>query len=220
MPRLKAPKTSPPHTSGDVTHSGLKARVVPQTTRWAPHAVASCFVAILMAYACHSGLAATELEPETGEVRSFLIGPTKLHGGTLALERGNGKVSQLRITTSGAVDDADLNATLAFFDRVLSRRQPVVIVWDLRVTAWPRMSASNLATIRSFVEAHLILWDTHVQAHAVILTSSIVRGIVVLLLRLFRPPQPHWVGKDLAGALDFLRHCCARPRSFVKHSYE
>ena len=213
----KAPQSlSKHHTEPEGLPSKAKGPL--RNSRWT--LAIACCIAAIVGYACLGALSASELEPETGERVAYLIGPKRIHGGTLALERGNGKMSRLRVTTAGALDDTDLNATLGFISQVLSRRQPFVIVWDLRVTAWPRMSASNMATISSWVAEHLIPWDTHVQAHAVILNSPIVRGIVGLFLRLFRPPQPHWVGKDLAGALGYLRDCCAKPRSFVKQNYE
>lgn len=107
-------------------------------------------------------------EPESGGRVQLIIGPKRLGAGVLQLERHSlgGHLPLLRITANSkrGFDDSDLAESLDLCTRVLARRQPFVILWDVRSVAWPRISPSQFTTVHKWIETHLVPWDTHVQA--------------------------------------------------------
>ena len=115
--------------------------------------------------------------------------------------------------------EASAAATHAFFDRVLRLRRPFTVLWDPRGVRWPHLTPRHLRIIRAWVDANAEKWDTQVQAHALLLTNPIVRGVARLVIRLFAPPQPLRIVTSEEEALEFARTCCPRPKSWVKASY-
>ena len=126
---------------------------------------------------------------------------------------------RLRVTPGRVHGEASAAATHAFFDRVLRLRRPFTVLWDPRGVRWPHLTPRHLRIIRAWVDANAEKWDTQVQAHALLLTNPIVRGVARLVIRLFAPPQPLRIVTSEEEALDFARTCCPRPKSWVKASY-
>lgn len=155
-----------------------------------------------------------------------LVGPYFLSdGGFLQLERHTetiGPLPRLRIVvrSSRGGSDADCDTTLDAFTKTLARRRPFTVVWDVRRVTIPRISRAQFNAARAWIGEHVVAWDTHAQAHVVVLTNPLVRGILRLMLHIFRPPQPVHVAKDDRAALEFTRTCCHVVRSYVKASYE
>ena len=198
--------------------------------RWPPSVTRSSWllVAAVMVALVASGLArapAAAANPATSSslpVRSLELGPTALnrHGGGLELERARpGEHARLRVTGGRVYDETALVSTYTFFDHVLALRKPFTVLWDPRAVLVPRLSGKMMRMIRGWVDAHAVQWDTHVQAHAILLTNPIVRAIASLVIRLFAPPQPIRIVTSEAEATAFARECCTRPRSWVKASY-
>ena len=80
---------------------------------------------------------------------------------------------------------------------------------------------SWMRRVHDWVEQHVKAWDTHVQAHVVLVRNPIARQLVRLLQRVFLPPQPTAIVRDEVEALAFVRSCCSgRPRSYVKSKQE
>ena len=153
-----------------------------------------------------------------------LIGPTVIsNGGYLQLERHYeriGPLPRLRIVAPPKHTDADGDLALEFFTKVMNTRRPFVVVWDVRRVAFPRITGKQFQAARAWVGEFVVAWDTHAQAHVIILNNPLIRGILSLMLRIFRPPQPVHVAKDDQGAREFTRRCCHQIRSYVKASYE
>lgn len=141
-------------------------------------------------------------------------------GGYAQLEQDKGMLLRLRVVTPTALDDADLRSVLDIFSAALSRRQPLTVEWDARKIVWPKISRAQYSLIRQWVGEHVVAWDTHVQAHAIVLTNPFARALVGMLVKIFRPPQPVRVMGDIAAAREFAATCCAQPRSWVKESYD
>ena len=151
-----------------------------------------------------------------------ILGPSTLPGGgTSELARPPPRTARPRLRgTPGRVHgEASAAATHAFFDRVLRLRRPFTVLWDPRGVRWPHLPPRHLRIIRAWVDANAEKWDTQVQAHALLLTNPIVRGVARLVIRLFAPPQPLRIVTSEEEALDFARTCCPRPKSWVKASY-
>lgn len=160
--------------------------------------------------------------PLSQPASGLLLGPAPLgHGGRAELEgAGRGmSVPRLRLTGGSAFDDASLTTTTAFVDRVLARRRPFTILWDPRHLTWPRVTPKQLQAVGLWLEDNVVAWDTHVQAHTLLLSNPIVRGLAQLLIKVFAPPQPVRIVKNEEEALAFARTCCTKPRSWVKASY-
>ena len=231
--RRKSGDLGSPGKSGDLSSPGSPgvAPVArrPQTaaakapsltrTRWTRggFAAGAC-AALVMAVAFRGGddasLAANRPPP--------ILGPSTLPGGgTIELERPPPRASlpRLRVTPGRVHGEASAAATHAFFDRVLRLRRPFTVLWDPRGVRWPHLTPRHLRIIRAWVDANAEKWDTQVQAHALLLTNPIVRGVARLVIRLFAPPQPLRIVTSEEEALDFARTCCPRPKSWVKASY-
>lgn len=93
-------------------------------------------------------------------------------------------------------------------------------MWDVRKLSWPRISKSQYARVRSWVGEHVIAWDTYAQAHVILIHNPLARALVSIVLRIFRPPQPHQLVRRPAEAWRFAATCSTRPRSWVKDSYD
>jgi len=196
--------------------------------RWPPSVTRPSWllVAAVVVALVASGLAcAPAANPATSSslpARSLEFGPTALnrHGGRLELERARtGEHARLRVTGGRVFDETALISTYTFFGRVLTLRKPFTVLWDPRAVLVPRLSGKMMRMIREWVDAHAVQWDTHVQAHAILVTNPIVRAIASLVIRLFAPPQPIRIVTSEAEATAFARECCPRPRSWVKASY-
>ena len=162
----------------------------------------------------------------SGENRKLLLGPSPLgHGGILELEQlsrgeaAKNPLPRLRVVGGRTFDEASLVQTYTFLNQVLKLRRPFTCVWDPRLVRWPALSGRMFKMIRTWVDAHAEQWDTHVQAHALILTNPVVRSLGRLVISLFAPPQPIRIVKSEAEALEWARTCCAKTRSWVKYSY-
>ena len=102
----------------------------------------------------------------------------------------------------------------------LGRKQPLLLIWDVRSLTFPRVKMQQVQQVREFIEEYCEPFDTHVQAHIIILSNPVIRAFARVLLRLFEPPQPYLITKDDAAADEFAGRCCNRPRSYVKQSYD
>ena len=153
-----------------------------------------------------------------------LIGPVQLRGGVVLLEQlpEAGKIPRLCLVTHGknSINDADLVAILDTLSKVLKRKKPFTVCWDFRTLAFPQISKSQFATIRTWVGKELVPWDTYAQAHVILVSNVIARGVLSIMLRIFKPPQPCKIAADEEKALDFAKTCCTRARSYVKASYD
>ena len=128
-------------------------------------------------------------------------------------------LARLRVVGGRVYDEASLVATYTFLDRVLALRRPFTVLWDPRRVLLPRLSGRMFGMIRAWVDRNAPLWDTHVQAHALLLTNPLVRSLARLVIKLFAPPQPVRIVKDEDEALAFHTSCCTKTRSWVKASY-
>jgi hypothetical protein len=93
-------------------------------------------------------------------------------------------------------------------------------MWDVRQIAWPRISKPQYLRVREWVGEHVVAWDTHAQAHAILIHNPLARALVSIVLRVFRPPQPHKLVRHPAEAWLYAATCCPEPRSWVKGSYD
>ena len=154
------------------------------------------------------------------------LGPVAMgHGGRLELERapgrmeaGYGTLARLRVVGGRVFDEAALANSFGFFDDVLAMRRPFTVLWDPRRVVWPRVSARQMQMVRAWVEVQVIPWDTHVQAHVLLLTNPIVRSLAALAVRLFAPPQPVRVVSSESEA-DAFHKSIVGSKSWVKASY-
>ena len=198
--RRKSGDLGSPGKSGDLSSPGSPAaRAVtrrPQTaatnppltrTRWTRggFAAGAC-VRSVMAVAFRGGddasLAANRPPP--------ILGPSTLPGGgTIELERPpRTSLPRLRVTPGrvhGGRRPPRTPSSIAS-----SGCAAVLMLWDPRGVRWPRLTPRHLRIIRAWVDANAEKWDTQVQAHALLLTNPIVRGVARLVIRLFAPPQP------------------------------
>ncbi|EOD06953.1 hypothetical protein EMIHUDRAFT_445535 [Emiliania huxleyi CCMP1516] len=163
----------------------------------------------------------------TGEQQAsrgkVLLGPQSLaHGGRVVLERPEGlRHPILRISAGHRFDEDSVADAQAFMTRVLRQRRAFTVEWDPRGITWPRLSQGMMRRVHDWVEQHVKAWDTHVQAHVVLVRNPIARQLVRLLQRVFLPPQPTAIVRDEVEALAFVRSCCSgRPRSYVKSKQE
>ena len=70
-----------------------------------------------------------------------LIGPAHLKGGLVQLERHPGNATaRLRIVTHTVwTDYRDLDQMLTIFKKSLGRKQPLLLIWDVRSLTFPRV---------------------------------------------------------------------------------
>ena len=177
-------------------------------------AVLACFAA---------SFTAAEVTRADLNVGKVLIGPVQLQGGVALLEQlPDTGVARLRLVTQGGrgINDADLNAILDLMTRVVKRKKPFTVCWDFRTLALPHLSKQQFVTIREWVGDYLVPWDTHAQAHAILISNVVVRTFLSLIIRVFRPPQPVKITRDDEVALEFAQTCCKQVRSYVKGSYD
>ena len=121
-----------------------------------------------------------------------LLGPVDLgHGGRVQLERQPGALPRMRVVGGSIFDERALVALYSFMGRVLDRRKPFTVLWDPRSVVWPRVGPRQLAVVRTWVDANAVRWDTHVQAHALLVTNPLVRPIARLVLRLVHCRHHH-----------------------------
>jgi hypothetical protein len=125
-----------------------------------------------------------------------------------------------RIVFGSVFDEEALEAATAFADRVLQLKRPFSILWDPRAISWPRLTTRLMRMGSEWAEKNALEWDTRVQAHALLVPNPVLASIASLLIRLFAPPQPVSILKDDDEARAFAQSCCARPRSWVKDSYD
>ena len=198
-----------------------------KVTRWtAAHRLA--FLVLIGAAAVAIGLSATgastALASPLPSHSRLLAGPMAVGSGRApgyaVLERPSAQgLPRLKVVGGRVFDEAAIVSLYTFSERVLSLRQPFTCLWDPRSVQWPKLTPSMFRTIRAWVDVNAVSWDTHVQAHAILLTNPIVRSIAQLVIRLFAPPQPIRIVASEAEALDFHSTCCRKPRSWVKQSY-
>ena len=188
--------------------------------------IVACVVALLAVY--FSGFfdgpdssAARDAPGHTDVPVRILLGPVQVRGGYVQLEKHAGyRVDRFRIVSHTLwTDKEDLDTMLDMMAQAFARKKPFLIIWDVRKMGFPRVRREQIRQVHDFLDDHLIAWDTYVQAHAVILTNPLVRAFAALLKRLFEPPQPVTISRDDAGADEFARRCCDKPRSFVKKVY-
>jgi hypothetical protein len=150
-----------------------------------------------------------------------ILGPFPIaHGGHAVLERhALLKLPRMRIVAGSRFDEAAVRDTQAFMTRVLRLRRPFSVEWDPRAISWPQYSPAMIRAVQDWVEVHVHAWDTHVQAHAVIVSNPIARSFARFLVQFFQPPQPVGIVAHEAAAHDFAISCCPKPRSYVKTSY-
>lgn len=155
--------------------------------------------------------------------QKILIGPVPLRGGVVQLERHAGSnVARLRIVTSTIwTDYRDCDAMFTVFKQALARKQPFMAIWDARSLTFPRVKSEQVNQVRKFVDGHAEAFDTHVQAHIILISNPIVRAFARVILHFFAPPQPYLITKTDEAADEFAREIAARrPRSFRKRSYD
>jgi hypothetical protein len=150
-----------------------------------------------------------------------ILGPFPIaHGGHAVLERhALLKLPRMRIVAGSRFDEAAVRDTQAFMTRVLRLRRPFSVEWDPRAISWPQFSPAMMRAVQDWVEVHVQAWDTHVQAHAVIVANPIARSFARFLVKFFLPPQPVGIVAHEAAAHEFAISCCPKPRSYVKTSY-
>jgi len=152
----------------------------------------------------------------------LLLGPTAIgHGGRIELEhaRQRGALPRLRVVGGRVFDETALVTLYTEFSHVLALRRPFTVLWDPRPVRFPHISGRQIKLIRAWVDANAVRWDTHVQAHAILLTNPIARSIAWMVIQLFAPPQPIRIVSSEAETLAFAEDCCPKPRSWVKSSY-
>lgn len=204
------------------TASNVAARV--STKRWPLFAaVAAIAVACFSLSSSSDGLTELAAAYTPGKVK-ILLGPAKLRGGLAQLERHNGvgnpAVARLRIVTHTIwTDYRDLESMLTIWKQALARKKPLMMIWDVRSLTFPRVKVQQVKQVKEFVDEFAQQFDTHVQAHVIILSNPIVRAFLSLLLRVFDPPQPAKIVKDDAAADAFMEQCCHKVRSYAKKEY-
>jgi hypothetical protein len=143
--------------------------------------------------------------------------------GVRQLERHAGSsIARLRVVTHTIwTDYTDLDLMLDLFKQSLARKQPLMVIWDVRSLTFPRVKAAQVAQVTAFVGEYAEAFDDRVQAHIIILSNPVVRAFARLLLHFFEPPQPYTIAKDDAAADAFAEECGKKkPRSFRKPSYD
>ena len=152
---------------------------------------------------------------------SVVLGPQTLSCGTVVLEtHADANLPRLHVQINGgSLSDADVQKLLRLFSLVLGRRKPFTVAWDMRRFVWPRVSPAQYVSVRDWVGANVIMWDTYAQGHAIIVANPVAWAVINLALRVFQPPQPRAVVRRDDAGLAFARTCCLRPRSYVKRSY-
>ena len=84
---------------------------------------------------------------------------------------------------------------------------------------FPRVKGEQVQQVREFLEEYVERFDTHVQAHIIMLKNPVVRAFASLLLHFFEPPQPYKITNDDAVADKYASECCNKPRSYKKKNY-
>ena len=187
--------------------------------RWAAAGLAAAAAAIAIALS-HTVSLEEALPIASRDVR-LLVGPIVVHGGSVQLESQSEGIPWLRVTARGhGFEEEDVPRVLSAFSMVLERRKPFFVVWDMRALRWPRVTRAQWKTVRKWVSKNVRTWDAHAQGHAAILSNPIARAFAALMARVFQPPQPLHIGRDLAYVEEFVRRCCLKPRSYVKPAYD
>jgi len=195
----------------------------PRPRRWAGLHLGPCLIALGLALALMLMTRPdTNFDSTTGA--KILLGPVQLSNGFVQFERLTDDVTalpRLRVVTrwSRGLTDDDLVVALSLFSKVLAQRRHFSVTWDVRGVSFPRISMKQHQVAREWIGDHVVAWDTYVQAHCVIITNPLLRGLLSLIIRVFQPPQPLTTARDNSEALAFARGCCKHPRSFVKKSY-
>ena len=196
-----------------------------KVTRWTPARLLT-FLILIGVGIMVIGLSATEASTALASPSHMrlMAGPVVVGSGRApgyaVLERPSAQgLPRLKVVGGRVFDEAAIVSLYTFSGRVLGLRRPFTCLWDPRSVQWPKLTPSMFRTIRAWVDVNAKTWDTHVQAHAILLTNPIVRSITKLVIRLFAPPQPIRIVASEAEALEFHSTCCRKPRSWVKPSY-
>ena len=107
-----------------------------------------------------------------------VLGPSKLHGGVVQLERHPGsRVDRLRVVSHTIwTDHKDLDSMLTIFQQALARKHPFMVIWDVRSLTFPRVRAAQVEQVRSFLGGFAVQFDTYVQAHIIIISNPGMRA--------------------------------------------
>ena len=187
---------------------------------WSPVGVLAVAAAAVCVYAFVPA-PALHYSPTSASPARVLLGPSQLKGGVVQLERHAGSsVARLRVVTHTVwTDYRDLDAMLTIWKQSLARKQPLMVIWDVRSLTFPRVRGEQINQVREFIDEFAEPFDTYVQAHIIILSNPIVRTFARVLLHFFEPPQPYIITKSDEGADEFAANCCNHPRSYRKKKY-
>ena len=119
-------------------------------------------VAVVSAIVACTSFATSGALQSSSSPHSILIGPAHLKGGLVQLERHAGNATaRLRIVTHTVwTDYRDLDQMLTIFKKSLARKQPFLLIWDVRSLTFPRVKMQQVQQVREFIKAYCEPFDT------------------------------------------------------------
>ena len=101
-------------------------------------------------------------------------------------------IPRLVIRTNGAqITEAAVNALIDVSQQVIDRNEEYVVLWDLRASCKP--SSGPIFRCLRWAAANKSRLDAQLKCLTICLSSSLMRGVVDLVLRMARPPMPRLV---------------------------
>jgi len=94
---------------------------------------------------------------------------------------------------SAATDD-DVIGALAFVSKVLRRRRPFSVLYDMRAITLPTLSRKQLGLGVDWAREQAAPLDAQLQCIAYLIRSPLVRAAAQVVIRFLKPPQPTFIG--------------------------
>ena len=125
-----------------------------------------------------------------------VLGPLNAGFATLSYDRdADLPLPRLVVTAerSAATDD-DVIGALAFVSKVLRRRRPFSVLYDMRAITLPTLSRKQLGLGVDWAREQAAPLDAQLQCIAYLIRSPLVRAAAQVVIRFLKPPQPTFIG--------------------------
>lgn len=97
----------------------------------------------------------------------------------------------LRLHAYGESTDRDVAERIAFVHRHLERREPIALIFDSSQSR--PLTASQRRQWTDWLSAHDVLIRRYAVGVAIVVTSTLVRGVFTAVFWLWKPPMPYTI---------------------------
>uniref|UniRef100_A0A7S0LL54 Uncharacterized protein n=1 Tax=Coccolithus braarudii TaxID=221442 RepID=A0A7S0LL54_9EUKA len=160
-----------------------------------------------------SPLAAVNIERKLGPTAAPAISldmSTPINAGSASVWLEPGPLPRLCIVAHDPpMTDAAVDQFLGFLEQLLVTDGSFSVLWDCRGGAFPSMKQFRkvIAFMNKDNQKWAHAWDAHVVANAILIKGMLQRGILKVMAKISKPPQPLWIGVDEDAACAFAHDC-------------